>query len=161
RNAAGDNLVLAAGFVGGGSSGIISGDGNGNTLEGRGGDDLLYGNGGQDTLIGGIGNDTLGGGDGDDTLRGGTGNDLIDGGDGNDLLLGGLGEDTFVFSEDFDRVRDFDNGVDKIGLADGLTFLDITIEDDAAGAVVTAGDMSMQLLGVDAALITAADFLLL
>ena len=69
-------------------------------------------------------------GDGDnDVLIGGTGNDTIDGGTGSDTLTGFTGNDTFVVAagNGTDLILDFEDGVDAIGLAGGLTFADLTI----------------------------------
>jgi Ca2+-binding RTX toxin-like protein len=80
--------------------------------------------GGNDTLIGGFGNDKLWGGAGDDVLAGGWGNDLLVGGAGNNTLWGGAGCDTFAFgwqSKGCDVIKDFQKGVDKVQLMDGIT----------------------------------------
>jgi serralysin len=83
----------------------------------------------------GSGNDVLNGNDvanrldagaGDDIVSGGGGNDIIIGGTGFDTLTGGAGADTFLFASTtdsaagdptkFDRVTDFQQGVDKLDL---------------------------------------------
>ena len=115
-------------------------------------DDSIYGGIGNDFVAGNIGNDLVEGGDGDDTLRGGQGSDVLIGGNGNDLMygdfgidaqIGGIGSDTFVlradntssFAEiaslagDADLLLDFQPGVDRIGLTDGLTEADLIITD--------------------------------
>lgn len=69
-----------------------------------------------------------------DTLLGTTGNDTIDGGAGRDTMTGGLGVDVFRFSSltdsritgsAYDRITDFQVGVDKIDLT-GLGFTALT-----------------------------------
>jgi trimeric autotransporter adhesin len=104
----------------------INGTGNNldNILIGNSAGNILDGRGGNDTLIGGIGNDTLLGGSGNDTLRGGKGNDILTGRNGSDRFVIARGEGT-------DTVTDFNRNTDKIGLADGLSFGQITISQGA------------------------------
>ena len=88
----------------------------------------------QDNMLDGQeGNDTLFGKTGDDILNGYGGGDWLVGGRGNDILTGGAGADTFVFrasgSKHFDKITDFEGGVDHIAL-DHLIFSE-------AGAVGT------------------------
>lgn len=73
-------------------------------------------------LDGGAGHDLLVGGAGLDVLIGGTGDDTLEGGRGLDVLTGGAGADYFVFNRDDgpDLVTDFQQGIDKIVLGDGL-----------------------------------------
>ncbi len=84
------------------------------------------------------GGDKLMGGNGDDVLIGSLGDDMLDGGDGDDTLTGMRGLDTFVISKDAgsDLILDYKDNRDKIGLAGGLTFGDLMIEqgtsDDSA-----------------------------
>jgi Ca2+-binding RTX toxin-like protein len=103
-DAQGNVVVLAAGTIGGDSSGIISGTGGADSLDGRGGDDLLFGNGGDDLLLGGLGHDDLSGGSGADSLSGGTGNDTLGGGAGADVLAGKGGDDKLFGGRDDDRL---------------------------------------------------------
>jgi uncharacterized delta-60 repeat protein len=95
-------------------------DNSDDVINGQGGDDILRGKGGNDILRGGAGNDQLIGGVGNDTLRGGTGNDILSGGNDNDLFVLARGEGT-------DTINDFSRTADKIGLADGLSFGQLTI----------------------------------
>ncbi len=94
------------------------------------GSDVLYGEDGADDIRGGGNNDRAYGGAGNDFLLGGNGRDTLDGGAGNDVLFGGSGSssgdgaaDVFVFdstangSGGFDRIRDFENGLDRIDLS--------------------------------------------
>lgn len=101
-------------------------DGN-DFLSSLSGDDILRGGSGFDVLRANVGNDFLDGGTeddqlygerGNDTLFGGTGADLLNGGEGDDRLTGGEGRDTFVFTDtsEFDRVLDFEDGLDRINL---------------------------------------------
>ncbi|NJL69696.1 MAG: hypothetical protein HC894_29645 [Microcoleus sp. SM1_3_4] len=92
------------------------------------GDDLLYGNEGQDTLNGGDGNDTLNGGKDRDFLHGGAGDDLLFGGLGEDTLFGGIGSDRFVLDlGSTDTVINFEVGIDKFVLPQGLSFQQLQI----------------------------------
>ena len=124
---------------------------------GRAGDDVLYGaygtnnwssedNDGADLLFGGAGDDRLYGNAGDDQLDGGLGQDILWGDDENtyeyDYAMPGMeneqqtgGSDTFVIRlgdggssvETADVIMDFEDGTDQIGLADGLTYNEITL----------------------------------
>ncbi|MBD2357668.1 DUF4347 domain-containing protein [Tolypothrix sp. FACHB-123] len=91
-------------------------------------DDVLYGSQENDGLFGGAGNDLLIGNSGDDFLNGGFGNDTLNGQEDNDVLYGGEGSDIFVLSDDNgkDRILDFSQGRDRIGLVGGLTFTGLT-----------------------------------
>lgn len=145
--------------------------------------DLLRGDLGDDTIYGGKGDDTIYGGKGNDVLFGDNGNDVLFGDLGTDRLFGGSGRDLFVLSRvtgestrttggplltDADVIEDFEDGVDLIGLAGGLTFADLVITE---GTGVLAGSTIIQdtlagatpeflaiIRGVLAANITAEDF---
>ena len=103
------------------------------------------------------GGDKLMGESGVDVLIGSVGDDILDGGVGDDTLTGLDGRDTFVIAEagGSDLILDYQDGRDKIGLADGLRFRDLIIEqgtsDDAASiesvnhALIKSGD---NILGV-------------
>ena len=99
---------------GGAGNDLVRGNLNDDILAGRTGDDRLFGGGGQDTLTGD---------EGRDFLLGENGNDLLIGGAGNDNMTGGAGKDSFFFNENdsgYDRILDFELGVDTIGLAGGV-----------------------------------------
>ena len=103
------------------------------------GDDIVFGGSGNDTIGGFAGNDILSGDGGDDIIRGGAGDDILMGVTGDDILKGGSGADTFVFGngDGTDIIRDFEVGMDKIGLVDGeLTFEDLTITQQATNTVL-------------------------
>ncbi|NEP73968.1 MAG: hypothetical protein F6K25_18030 [Okeania sp. SIO2G4] len=110
------------------SDDVIFGSSANEKLGGSFGDDEIDGDGGRDILTGGFGDDTLTGGDGDDKLFGGFGKDVLRGGLGEDTIVGGFGQDTIVIAsgEGMDTIRFFQHGVDKIGLADGLTYNDLS-----------------------------------
>ena len=82
---------------------------------------------GNDILYGGAGNDTLYGQALDDTLDGGTGKDTYSGGTGSDTFVIRVGDGSTTLSE-ANVILDFEDGTDVIGLADGLQFSSLTIE---------------------------------
>lgn len=117
---------------------ILSGDAGDDEIWGGTGNDRLYGQAGNDTLEGETGNDQLYGGEGDDLLLGGEGDDLLYGGAGDDLLSGGAGSDrltgnagadifALVPGAGADLILDFRLGEDQLGLANGLTFGQLSI----------------------------------
>ena len=139
------------------SGGDIGGD---DIIYGYGGDDRIGGKGGNDTLLGGEGNDTIWGDDGDDLLRGGLGNDTLTGDDDS----GGSGADTFILAmgEGTDVITDFELGIDFIGLADGLTFDNLSLGQDGSKATISAGDETLaQLDNVLAADLTGEMFVVM
>ena len=129
--------------------------GNGkDTLNGTAGNDRLDGGNGDDTLFGGAGNDFLFGGNGDDTLRGGL---------GNDILNGGLGFDRFVLTagEGTDTIQDFQNGIDKFVLTGGLTYSQLTVQQEGTRTrllVTATGEVLAYLDNVNFNLIDITDF---
>ena len=143
----------------------VEGKAGADTIWGRGGNDLLKGDGGNDRLYGEAGDDKLEGDAGADRLYGGDGNDLIDGGTGNDLLSGGLGADVFEFGDlrsGADIITDFQDGADRIlfDLDNVNSMRDIRITSQADGdAVVSWNGGSIELQGVAASSLSAADFL--
>jgi hypothetical protein len=141
--------------------------GSGNdTLTGTEGNDLLNGRRGNDSLIVNAGNDTLIGGNGQDFLVGSAGDDLLDGGNGTDTLRGGLGNDTltggnrqdiFVFAdgEGIDTINDFELGMDKIGLTEGLTFGNLSF---SGNEILIGSNVLAVLTGVNTNTLTASNF---
>ncbi len=141
--------------------------------DGGAGNDTLTGGAGNDTLSGGEGNDTLDGGAGADRLEGGAGTDRLTAGAGNDSLSGGTGADSFVFTGwtngETDRIRDFEDGIDRISVTglpgstaaarlDALAITDVTV-DGTAMVQVAYGGHTILVEGVTAASLTAADFI--
>lgn len=128
------NDVLYGGFgddflYGGLDSDTLMGGDGGDMLRGNRGGDVIHGGKGDDQLRGGGNGDVLNGEGGDDFIVGEGGADTLRGGAGNDTMFGGFGgdildglRDTFIYvsSADgeggFDRIRDFENGIDRIDL---------------------------------------------
>ena len=99
---------------------ILKGLGGDDLLLGGDGDDWLRGDAGDDRLFGQAGNDRVEGGAGDDVVDGGLGDDVLSGGSGYDLLIGGFGADVFAFARGetgYDRIVDFEFGIDKIDIS--------------------------------------------
>ncbi len=137
--------------------------GNGkDSLSGTAGDDILNGGNGDDILLGLTGDDILSGDNGMDNLQGGEGKDRLYGGRGNDLLTGGLRSDIFVLmtQSGTDTIQDFADGEDKIGLAGGLTFGQLTIGSSNGNTLISknGGEVLAILADVNSSLITQADF---
>lgn len=161
-----DTLIGGSGIDflrGGAGSDILDGGADSDTLFGDAGNDTLYGGGGIDFLRGGDGNDSLYAGAGDDTLYGDAGDDLLNGGLGNDSLWGGTGIDTFILAsgQGTDLIRDFIDGQDLLSLSGGLTFAQLTITQtglDTSVSITSTGEALAKLTGIQASLITAADF---
>ncbi|MGL5063197.1 MAG: calcium-binding protein [Microcoleus sp.] len=136
-----------------GEDSLVGNFGNDSLFGGKGKDDL-WGSEGNDCVSGGQDADWIRGQAGDDILLGGRGNDILYSGNGNDTLIGGLGRD-YLSSVDYDAasrktsgsnlyalqlepgVTDinkadyiiyFQVGLDRIGLADGLTVNDIVLD---------------------------------
>jgi hypothetical protein len=121
------------------------------------GNDRIGGKGGNDQLFGEAGDDQIWGDDGDDILRGGLGNDTLTGDD----FSGGSGSDTFILAinEGTDTIVDFQDGADLIGLANGLTFGQLSIIQDGKNTLIGFEDETLAMLkGVNANLLTEADF---
>jgi Ca2+-binding RTX toxin-like protein len=145
---------------------LYGGQGN-DTVYGDVGDDVVKGNTGQDNLFGGAGVDDLrGGASSDFLLDGGADNDFLfgeggadtlNGGAGNDALSGGFGggvgdtqADVFIFADaasgsgGFDRIKDFENGLDTMdltafGLTDFTTEVEILAMDVVGGLRINFG----------------------
>lgn len=128
-----------------------------NHIVGMSGDDLLEGAAGNDVIEGefeffgaaSVSNDRLVGGSGDDTLKGGGGADAFvyrDGDSGHDII-----ED---FSETDGDLIDFTGMTGVSGFGD----LVITTDDNGY-AVITYGDTTITLEGVDAASLDGSEFL--
>jgi len=112
-------------MYGGADNDIVYGGAGADKIYGNTGNDILYGSEiglvdlETNRIYGGNGSDTIYGGDGLDYLYGENADDVIIGGKGDDRVWGGSGSDTFVFSmgDGADRIKDFENGLDKIDLS--------------------------------------------
>ena len=126
--------------------------------------DTLLGDARDNTFDGGAGNDKIVGGAGNDTLIGGAGNDRLSGGTGNDTLSGGTGTDLFMFEAAWgaDKVLDFEHSRDHLDMRavyDINTFADLAIAQSGADTVIAFAGQTITLVAVDAATITAEDFM--
>ena len=151
---------------GGGNDTIVGGDGDDrltslagdDSLIGGNGNDILHSGAGSDTLLGDNGNDVLNAGSGDDSLVGGAGNDTLDGGIGGDTLEGDRGDDTFVLrsGDGTDTIADFSlQGGDRLGLADGLKFDNLSFADNA---ILIDDKLLATLNGIDTEQLTSSNF---
>ncbi|MBD2462594.1 T9SS type A sorting domain-containing protein [Oscillatoria sp. FACHB-1407] len=123
------------------------GDNRSNTIVGNNRNGILDGGRGADDLSGMGGNDALIGNFGTDTLRGGAGRDITWGSQGNDTYYGGVGRDTFVLDllRGVDVIKDYKDGVDKIGLTNGIVYELLDIRREGRNSGIFLGD---QKLGV-------------
>lgn len=116
-----------------------------------------------DTAVGTPGDDLLFGTVERDTLRGMAGNDRIIDGHGIDMIHGGAGADTFVFVRDgcYDRVMDYQPGLDRIDLSDFdrvHSIASLEIDPTTYGARITIGSEAILLVTAGGQVLTAADF---
>jgi Ca2+-binding RTX toxin-like protein len=139
----------------------IFGKGGNDRLSGNAGNDQLLGESGNDILVGGGGNDVLRGGDGNDRLRGGPGNDTLFGDRGSDVLQGGGGRDIFALQTGAgrDKILDFENGGDRLGLSNGLRFRDLSFAKSGRNTLIRAGNDPLALvMNTQPNQLTVADF---
>ena len=141
---------------GGTGNDLLNGGNDNDSLSGSTGRDTLNGGNGKDTLNGGGWSDSLMGNSGSDRLNGGQGNDTLSGGFGKDTLNGGNGLDVFVLTTGTgtDTIQDFVQGTDRIGLADGLAFADLTFD---ANNILVNGE-TVATLNISASGLTESDF---
>ena len=140
------------------TSGRINGNDLDNDIFGGRGRDVLLGRDGRDYLNGNDGDDRLKGGQGGDVLNGGAGTDRLKGGAGRDKLIGGDGNDVFIFKSGWgeDRVRDFENNVDRLRIDRSLAgddlskaeILDAHASDTEKGVLFDFGDDTLLVVGV-------------
>ena len=138
-------------LVGDSESNVLTGGAGNDRLIGKGGDDILLGEAGIDALIGETGSDELDGGADRDYLYGNLGEDRLYGGAGDDNLHGGSGaglldgaSDVFIYrgtadgGGGYDRILDFENGLDQIDLS-AFGFTDFTNDVAALASEMDAG----------------------
>ncbi|MFD3191801.1 M10 family metallopeptidase C-terminal domain-containing protein [Sedimentitalea sp. HM32M-2] len=88
--------------------------------------------------------------------------DVLIGNGADNTLTGGDGADVFKFDRSWggDVVTDFEQGADRIDLTGlGISYADLTIEDNAGGALLTHGSDSILLVGTAMADLGQTDFL--
>jgi Beta propeller domain/RTX calcium-binding nonapeptide repeat (4 copies) len=114
----------------------LFGDRLNDVMNGGAGNDRLYGNGGNDILLGGLG---------DDEIYGASTNEWFDGGGGNDTFYLNGGADIVVLRDQdgSDSIHGFDVGKTKFGLANGLTFGDLSIRQADGFASIQVGDRQL------------------
>ena len=156
----GDAADGASGVLAGGEDDdVLGGTPESDRAFGGAGSDIFFGGEGNDIAFGGAGDDVLFGDEDDDTLFGNEGNDILGGGPGNDRNFGGEGSDIFIVAleEGSDRIFDFEQGSDLIGLAGSLSFADLSF---ASSSILVDGEELVSFGGtLDAATLTEADFI--
>lgn len=135
----------------------IKGTDAANTLDGFDGDDLIGCRSGNDRGLGG---------EGEDRIAGNGGADILNGQSGDDTLNGGAGADRFVFEKegDYDIVRDFDSGIDRLDVTDfdfatRAAALAAAAQRGASVIVTLDADTTVELGNTTLAQLTAADFI--
>ena len=128
-------------------------------LDGGDGDDRVFGSQDDDTVLGGAGDDIVRGdneaaGNGDDIIVGGAGNDLLKG-DGDNLV----GADVFVFApgDGNDIIQDFQTGADRLDFS-AFGDAEINVSEQGSDALVSVGDVTVTLQGVNAGDLNADNF---
>ena len=87
--------------------------------------------------------------------------DLLRGDGGRDRLWGGKGRDAFMLQpgQGVDRIMDYKDGTDRLGLDDTTNFEDLQIVQQGSKTVIFYDDERLAVLvNVDADVITASDF---
>jgi Ca2+-binding RTX toxin-like protein len=100
--------------------------------------------------------------DGNDRLSGGGGADQIWSGKGSDMISGGGGKEQVALEKGLgvDRIEDFKNGQDNLGLTGGLRFGQLDIDKQGSNTLIRINkDPLAVLIGVKPNQITAADFI--
>ena len=130
-------------------------------LIGTSANDFISGHRQGDLILGGDGNDLLYGGKGNDMVDGGAGIDIISGHRGDDVLIGRTGGDRFDFAADHGNniIVDFEDGIDGIGLGNGLSFELLTISQIGNDTRIFVDQFSVTLQGVSETVIGADDFI--
>lgn len=136
----------------------------GSSGTGSSGTNSIVGTAGRDAVKGTAASEQLSGLGGDDTIEAGGGNDTIFAGPGNDFIFGGAGADLFMIEpgQGPDKVLDYIDGTDKIGLSAGLRFEDLRFRYDSTWQYTwvtdKAGNALMGLKYVLPTKLDASDF---
>lgn len=160
----GNDLIFAGKeddrVFGGDGGDVLLGNFGHDCLHGQAGNDRLYGNTGSDTVNGDEGSDTISGGQDGDILLGEAGIDVLIGDRGNDTLTGGTEGDRFDFRrhDGSDIITDFTDGVDIIGLLEGLTFSELAIAQQENDTHISADGLLIILSGIEVGAIDLSDF---
>jgi Ca2+-binding RTX toxin-like protein len=179
----GDIYIGIENVIGTSEGDVIVGNAEANLLKGGNGQDQIFGGEGSDRIYGEAGADILVAGADGDRLFGGNGTDVIVGGTGRDVMFGGTDQDMFYFGDDvtvpsginqgdaapstgFDRVGDFENGVDLIVIDDAVSnsFGDITINAVGNNSIVEYENGRIIMVGTATGGVTdldATDFMFL
>jgi hypothetical protein len=115
----------------------LFGDRLNDVMNGGAGNDKLYGNGGNDILLGGLGDDEIYGASTNEWFDGGAGSDTFYLNGGNDIVVLRRGDDGS------DIIHGFEAGKTKFGLANGLTFGDLSIRQADGFASIQIGDRQL------------------
>ena len=182
----GDGNNILYGFDG---NDVLETGGGNDTLDAGNGDDIITAGGGNDIITAGSGNDSINAGAGSDTIDGGSDADLIDGGAGDDLVNGNIGNDTLTGAagndtliagagDDFvtgnggsdlfvldaqggaNTIQDFDPSLDSIGLADEITFGELSITGSSDAAIAFEGETIGIIVNIAATDLTADNFVI-
>jgi Ca2+-binding RTX toxin-like protein len=147
-------------IFGGDGGDVILGNLGNDCLHGQTGNDVLSGNTGSDVIHGEEGSDTLLGGQDGDILLGEAGTDVLKGDRGDDTLTGGSGGDRFDLrrGDGSDIITDFTDGVDVIGLKEGLTFVELVIIQMGNSIQISTDGSIVMLPGIEIGAIDPADF---
>ena len=153
----GDDTITA----GGGNDIITAGSGL-DLINAGAGSDTIDGGADADTINAGGGDDLINGNIGNDTLTGGAGNDTLIGGGGDDLLTGDGGGDLFVLDAQggANSIQDFNPTQDLLGLADEITFDDLTITGSSDAAIAFEGETIGIIANIAASDLTADNFVI-
>jgi Ca2+-binding RTX toxin-like protein len=176
----GNNLV----YAGEGKNTVVAGAGNDEIYTGAsddiinagGGNNLIYAGEGKNTINTGTGNDTIYTGANDDFIYAGAGDDLIYAGEGDNIIYGGTGNNTVYSGSGHDllvlsagegasTLSNFEVGKDLFGLAEGLTFEQLSITQGNNGnefftqiGIANSDDLLATLSWVQADTITSSSF---
>jgi ELWxxDGT repeat protein len=164
-----DSLIAASGndildggngndtLLGSDGSDVLDGDNGSDSLSGGEDNDVFQGGKGVDTISGDNGDDYLRGLDGNDLLTGGNGNDRLDGGFGFDTLDGGTGDDMFTLRSGggSDTIVDFNLESDRLGLAGGLQFEDLSF---TGNDIMIGEEVLASLDGINTEQLTSNNF---